>query len=50
MADRIGRHEFQIEAWTDRFATWRHNAEVKAAVHDPELEIVLEEGAACSIG
>ena len=43
--DRIGRHEFQIEAWTDRFATWRHNAEVKAAVNDPDLEIVLEEGA-----
>src|SRR5689334_18028693 len=35
--DRIGRHEFQIEAWTDRFATWRHHAEVKAAVNDPEL-------------
>jgi starch synthase (maltosyl-transferring) len=43
--ERNGRHEFQIEAWTDRFATWRHNAEVKAAVQDPELEIVLEEGA-----
>jgi len=43
--DRIGRHEFQIEAWTDRFATWRHHAEVKAAANDPELEVVLEEGA-----
>ena len=41
----VGRHEFQIEAWTDRFGTWRHHAEVKAAAHDPELETVLEEGA-----
>jgi len=38
-------HEFQIEAWTDRFATWRHHAEVKAMAHDPELDAVLEEGA-----
>ena len=45
VADRVGRHEFQIEAWTDRFATWRHEVEVKAAVNDPELEIVLEDGA-----
>ena len=43
--DRIGRHEFQIESWTDRFQTWRHHAEVKAAAHDPELELALEEGA-----
>jgi starch synthase (maltosyl-transferring) len=43
--DRIGRCEFQIEAWTDRFATWRHDAEIKAAANDPELEGVLEQGA-----
>jgi len=40
-----GHHELQIEAWTDRFATWRHDAEIKASVGDPDLEIVLEEGA-----
>jgi starch synthase (maltosyl-transferring) len=45
VADRMGRYEFQIEAWTDQFATWRHHAELKAAAHDPELELVLEEGA-----
>jgi starch synthase (maltosyl-transferring) len=43
--DRMGHVEFQIEAWTDRFGTWRHDAEVKAAVHDPDLEVVLEQGA-----
>ncbi|HEY2814490.1 MAG TPA: maltotransferase domain-containing protein [Acidimicrobiales bacterium] len=42
--DDIGHHGFQIEAWTDRFATWRHDAEIKASVGDPELEVVLEEG------
>ena len=45
VVDAQGDHEVQIEAWTDRFATWRHDAEIKASVGDPELEIVLEEGA-----
>jgi starch synthase (maltosyl-transferring) len=45
IATQIGAHEFQIEAWTDQFETWRHAAEVKAAAGDPELEVVLEEGA-----
>lgn len=45
VANQMGLLEFQIEAWTDQFGTWRHAAEVKAAVHDPELEVVLEEGA-----
>src|SRR3954447_16608005 len=45
VADRLGRHEFQVEAWTADFATWRHDAEVKAAAHDPELDVVLEQGA-----
>src|SRR4051794_8232464 len=43
--DDLGHTEFQVEAWTDRFATWRHDAEIKASVDDPELELVLEEGA-----
>ena len=42
--DGVGMFEFQIEAWTDRFATWRHDVEIKAAVNDPELEVVLEQG------
>src|SRR5436305_472873 len=27
--DRIGRHVYAIEAWTDEFATWRHGFELK---------------------
>src|SRR3954469_7754641 len=42
--DGVGLFEFQIEAWTDRFATWRRDVEIKAAVNDPELEVVLEQG------
>ena len=45
VAGEIGPHELQIEAWTDRFATWRHDAEIKASANDPDLEVVLEEGA-----
>ena len=45
IVDTTGENEFQVEAWTDRFATWRHDAEIKASVGDPELEVVLEEGA-----
>ncbi|MET0728741.1 MAG: maltotransferase domain-containing protein [Acidimicrobiales bacterium] len=41
---KIGDLEFVIEAWTDRYATWRHEIELKiAAGQDVELE--LEEGA-----
>src|ERR1700754_630923 len=36
---RIGRHEFQIEAWRDPFATWRHEVELK---HDANVPIALE--------
>src|SRR4051794_28542861 len=40
----LGRHEFVVEGWTDRYATWRHKVEVKhAAGQDVSLE--LEEGA-----
>ncbi|HET6948949.1 MAG TPA: alpha-1,4-glucan--maltose-1-phosphate maltosyltransferase [Acidimicrobiales bacterium] len=42
--DEIGRHEFVIEAWRDRFATWRHDVEIKAALGD-DVELELEEGA-----
>jgi len=40
----IGQHEFVIEAWRDRFATWRHDVEIKAANGD-DVELELEEGA-----
>jgi starch synthase (maltosyl-transferring) len=45
VVDSTGHHELQIEAWTDRFATWRHDAEIKASVGDPDLETVLAQGA-----
>lgn len=41
--ERVGRHLFQIEAWVDVFATFRHGLDVKAdAGIDVSLEI--EEG------
>jgi starch synthase (maltosyl-transferring) len=43
-ATDVGRHEMVIEAWRDRFATWRHDIEIKAANGD-DVEIDLEEGA-----
>jgi starch synthase (maltosyl-transferring) len=41
----VGRHEVVVEAWRDRFATWRHDVEIKAAVGDDDLDLELEEGA-----
>ncbi len=41
---QVGRHEIVIEAWRDRFATWRHDVEIKAAMGD-DLDLELEEGA-----
>src|SRR5690606_40608589 len=40
----VGRHEVVVEAWRDRFATWRHDVEIKAAAGD-DVELELEEGA-----
>ncbi len=40
----VGRHEVVVEAWRDRFATWRHDVEIKAAAGD-DIEVELEEGA-----
>ncbi len=40
----IGLHELVIDAWTDRYATWRHEIEVKAAA-GKDVELELEEGA-----
>jgi starch synthase (maltosyl-transferring) len=42
---RIGRHEIVVEAWRDRFATWRHDVEIKAGLSHDDLELELEEGA-----
>ena len=42
--EQLGRHDVVIDAWTDRYATWCHEVEVKVgAGQDVELE--LEEGA-----
>jgi starch synthase (maltosyl-transferring) len=40
----VGAHEYVVEAWRDRFATWRHDVEIKAAAGD-DIELELEEGA-----
>ena len=53
---RTGLHQVVVEAWTDRYATWRHEVEVKVAVgQDVSLELeegglLLEELAARSTG
>ena len=40
----LGRHELVVEAWVDRYATWRHKAVVKLEAGQ-EIEVELEEGA-----
>jgi starch synthase (maltosyl-transferring) len=40
----VGRHQLVVEAWTDRFATWRHDVEIKHAAGD-DIALELEEGA-----
>ena len=40
----VGAHEYVIEAWTDRYSTWRHEVEVKVAAGQA-VELELEEGA-----
>ena len=39
-----GRWSFAVEAWSDPFATWHHNAEVKIAA-GVDVDLMLEEGA-----
>ncbi len=43
--DRTGRWTFLVEGWTDRYATWSHNASVKIAA-GVDVELMLQEGAA----
>ena len=42
--DGIGRCQYQIEAWTDDFATWRRDLQKKAEA-GVDIELELEEGA-----
>ncbi|MDQ1627335.1 MAG: hypothetical protein QOI54_1079 [Actinomycetota bacterium] len=39
-----GRWTFQVEAWSDPYATWHHNAEVKIGA-GVDVDLMLEEGA-----
>jgi len=41
---KVGPHEIAVEAWTDRFATLRHDIEAKRGAGQ-DLETELEEGA-----
>ncbi|MGH9139326.1 MAG: alpha-1,4-glucan--maltose-1-phosphate maltosyltransferase [Acidimicrobiales bacterium] len=43
--DTVGRHELVIEAWTDRFATWRRHTEARAVAAEPDLAVELLVGA-----
>jgi len=40
----LGRHEMVVEAWTDRYATWRHKAQTKLTAGQ-DIATELEEGA-----
>jgi starch synthase (maltosyl-transferring) len=39
-----GRWTYAVEAWSDPYATWHHNAEIKIAA-GIDVELMLEEGA-----
>lgn len=47
--ERNGAHEFVVEAWRDRWATWRHRVEVLAGAGEL-AEVELAEGAALLAG
>jgi starch synthase (maltosyl-transferring) len=44
--DRMGRWQFTVEAWVDRFASWRHEIERKSEAGQEDLSSELAEGAA----
>jgi starch synthase (maltosyl-transferring) len=44
MATSEGRWSFVVEGWSDPYATWHHNAEIKIAA-GIDVELMLEEGA-----
>ena len=41
----LGAHQLVVEAWTDRYASWRHKATTKLAAGQ-EIDVELEEGVA----
>ena len=43
--EEVGAHELVIEAWVDRFATWRHDVQAKAGAGQ-DVATELEEGIA----
>jgi starch synthase (maltosyl-transferring) len=43
-ADREGAWSFRVESWSDPYATWRHDAEIKIAA-GVDVELMLTEGA-----
>ena len=45
VADEVGRHELVIDAWTDRFATWRAHTTKRAAAGESDLDVELLVGA-----
>jgi starch synthase (maltosyl-transferring) len=44
--DRLGRWEYSVVAWVDRFASWRHELERKVEAGQADLSSELAEGAA----
>jgi starch synthase (maltosyl-transferring) len=40
--DRLGRYEYTIEAWVDRFESWRHELSVKAGAGQDVASELLE--------
>jgi starch synthase (maltosyl-transferring) len=45
VADEVGRHEIVVDAWTDRFETWRRELRVRLTTGE-DIEPELLEGAA----
>ena len=41
--DEVGAHELVVEAWVDRFATWRHDVQAKSGAGQ-DLTTELQEG------
>jgi starch synthase (maltosyl-transferring) len=44
--DRCGRWQFAVEAWVDRYASWRHEIQRKVDAEQEDLSGELAEGAA----
>ncbi|MDQ2677198.1 MAG: alpha-1,4-glucan--maltose-1-phosphate maltosyltransferase [Actinomycetota bacterium] len=42
--DEPGRYEFEVQAWRDRFATWRRDLRIRAAAEE-DLEVEFLQGA-----